>query len=104
MTDFSINRIKLNLDIVQTYETVIQQYNAFGIMNSSLRLEHDYKETMLLEVQIPDVVIEDIKVRANKHNSTQDEFVKYLNSIAQYPIQYKLKTSNGKKCYFMLIN
>lgn len=101
--DFSINRLRLNVDVVATFETVMQQINAFGIINSSIRMEQPYSETLLLEIQIPNSVIEAVRKICKLDKLSHIEFLERLNKISQYRIEYKLKTSTGKMCYFMYI-
>lgn len=103
IVEISVNRIKMTFEINQTYETAMQQLNAFGILRSSFRLDHPYYIKNLVEVLIPDVIINELRDAADMTDSSDDDFLKYLNQYSQYPIQYKLKTSTGNKCYFFII-
>lgn len=103
IVEVSVNRIKMTFEVSQTYETAMQQLNAFGILRSAFRLDHPYYIKNLVEVLIPDMIISELRDSANMNDSSDQEFLKYLNQYSQYPIQYKLKTSTGNKCYFFII-
>ena len=102
--EFSINRMMMTLEVVHTYETLIQQINALGIMKSSMRIEHPYRVTSLIEVPIPDKLIDEVIERMNLKDRNIVEIKEILNRFSFNPIVYKLQTSTGKYKFFFEIN
>lgn len=101
--DFSINRLKLGIEVVQVFETLMEQYNLYGRLLSVARIEHPDRLKRQIEVQIPTFIIEEF---AKVHNIDIRESAKIcatFNKVSNYPLFTRLKTSTGNVEYFILV-
>lgn len=97
----SMNRLKMTVEMTQYYESVLEQFNMFGYMNSRMRLTHPYRQKILVETQIPNSIIE-LACRKAKINNNPKEVCAYFNKYSQSSIIHKYKTSTGTYEYFFL--
>lgn len=101
--DFSINRMKLGIEVVQVFETIMEQYNLYGRLMSVARIEHPDRLTRNIEVQIPTFVIEEFATAHNIDIRESAKICTIFNKISNYPLFTRLKTSTGKIEYFILV-
>lgn len=97
----SMNRMKMTVEMTQYYESVLEQFNMFGYMNSRMQLTHPYRISVVVETQIPNSVIE-LVCRKAKLENKPEQICAYFNKYSQTPVIHKFKTSTGTYEYFFL--
>lgn len=107
MMSFNVERIKMNFEFTYVVSTAFAQYNLAGYMLNTFRFDHPYYEQMIVEVEIPDVIIrqlsKDSGIPVFDENNKVAPFLKYLNTHSESTFIYKFKSSTGKYKFFMLL-
>lgn len=97
--DFTVERLKMSFQFTIVLSTEYQQYNVAGHMINSLRIEHPFYQSVMLETIIPDSLIKLVSNEAGIPVYDEDgkpfKFLNYLNSRSNIPIVVEFQPATG---------
>lgn len=101
---FQMNRVVMNVDILLSFDTLMQQLDFYNYVDNAFRINHPMFLETHLESLIPQEMLEVISKAVNipvfdSNNRTYD-FLKYVNGKSKYPITYKLQGSTQNLEFF----
>ena len=101
---YLLNRIRINFDIVMNFNTVMEQINMFGILNTMWNPGQIFDKKTAIEIQLPRPLLRMISVDSGipmVENNSSENFLKYLNMHCNKPVTYQMKNSTGEDEFFM---
>lgn len=105
--DFSVERMKMEFEMVYVVSTAMQQYNMVGYMVNNFRFDQPFYQQFLMECEIPKAVInqlsKDSGVPVYDESGSVKPFIDYVNTNSTTIISYRFKASEKKYKFFMLI-
>ena len=101
---YSESRRVMNLDVVMTFETRIQQINYREYLMGELQFDTPFDINTWLEAYLPrellDMVATLSGIPIHDENGSVHDFLSYLNGHSTYPVTYKLAGSTGKEEFY----
>lgn len=99
------NRAVMYVDVVMSFDTYTEQMNWMSYLYNMMPIQHNQFIRAPLELMIPrnfcHLLGEVAHVPMTSKDGTVTEYLRYLNTIFQYPITYKLKGSSNNDEFFL---
>lgn len=101
---FTQARRVMYIDVVISFETLIQQINYYEYLLQEIPVERPFDIDTYLEAYLSGEIMEMISslsgVPVHDHVNCVHEFLLYMNSHSCYPVTYKLAGSTGKEEFY----
>lgn len=106
---FSIQRRVMNLDVVLSFDTMIQQLNYMDYLKQTFTLDSPFDIDTWLESYLPREImgmvgdLAGVPVHDPQDNSVT-RFLAFMNEHSYFPVTYKLAGSTGKEEFYRYYN
>jgi len=105
--DYSVERMKMEFELVYVLSTNFMQYNTMGYMLNNMRFDQPFYHSIIMEAELPPSVINQLSKDSgipvfDEHGSVKP-FVDYMNKNSSTAISYRFKGATKQYRFFALI-
>lgn len=102
---FKLNRDRIDYDVTVVVQTLHQQLDVYKAMINQMTWDRSFYYPAALEAVLPKTMVTYMSRLCNMDIDTYPEFIpmflRHLNSVAGYPITYKVKNASATDEFFM---
>lgn len=102
---FKLNRDRIDYDVTVVVQTLHQQLDVYKAMLNQMTWDRSFYYPAALEAVLPKTMVTYMSRLCNMDIDTYPEFIpmflRHLNSVAGYPITYKVKNASATDEFFM---